>query len=404
LFAQDKWQITPNFTLNYGLRWEAQIFPDPTVDPEDTAYGILLGDPRFTSDGTIPNDKSMWQPRVGFAWDVGGNGRSVVRSSFGVYSARQNMLTQVSAITTNGVQQQTIAAGPFNNLRPVWPNVTAPTAGTCPGPLGVNPFPCFTGVHVFDRDYKNPRIYTFNAAFEQQVATDWALYFDFTYSKGRHLTRFLNPGRDPFFTFAPYLGDAFFHTSVGKSAYYGFTAGVRKRFSNKFQLEANYVYSKDKDDDSNERDPFSDRSFDPFHPELDYTLSDRDIRHKFNFFAFFELPWKFEFSPRVQARTAQPATPPTRAVPEDRNSLRKDNEYFSFDWRLARPISLTETVELIPQIEMFNTFNNDNFINSLSGAGNQNSLTAPSLFNFDGFLRQGIGDPRQVQLSIKLKF
>jgi hypothetical protein len=100
----------------------------------------------------------MWQPRIGMAWDIAGNGRSVVRSSFGVYSARQNMLTQVSAITTNGVQQQTIAAGPFNNIRPVWPNVTAPTAGTCAGPLGVNPFPCFTGVHVFDRDYKNPRI------------------------------------------------------------------------------------------------------------------------------------------------------------------------------------------------------------------------------------------------------
>ncbi|MEO8042010.1 MAG: TonB-dependent receptor, partial [Acidobacteriota bacterium] len=241
------------------------------------------------------------------------------------------------------------------------------------------------------------------AAFEQEIATDWALYFDFTYSKGRHLTRFLNPGRDPFFTFAPYLGDAFFHTSVGKSTYYGFTSGIRKRFSKNFQLEANYVYSKDKDDDSNERDPFTDRSFDPFNPGLDYALSDRDIRHKFNFFAFFELPWKFEFSPRVQARTAQPATPAVRTV-NNRNTLRKDNEYFSFDWRLARPISFSETIKLIPQIEMFNSFNNDNFINSLSGAGNQNSLTAPSLFNFDGFLRQGIGDPRQLQLSIKLIF
>ncbi len=403
LFAQDKWQITPNFTLNYGLRWEAQIFPDPTVDPAATAYGILLGTPGFTSDGTIPNDLSMWQPRIGFAWDVAGNGRSVVRSSFGIYGARQNMLTQVSAITTNGVQQQTIAAGPFNNIRPVWPNIVTPTAGTCAGPLGVNPFPCFTGVHVFDSEYKNPRIYTFNAAFEQEVAPDWALYFDFTYSKGRHLTRFLNPGRDPFFTFAPYLGDAFFHTSVGESEYYGFTTGIRKRFSSKFQLEGNYVYSKDKDDDSNERDPFTDRSFDPFRPELDYALSDRDITHKFNFFAFFELPWKFEFSPRVQARTAQPATPPVRTI-DNRNTLRKDNEYFSFDWRIARPISFTESVKLIPQLEMFNTFNNDNFVNSLSGAGNQNSITAPSLFNFDGFLRQGIGDPRQVQLSLKLIF
>jgi len=59
---------------------------------------------------------------------------------------------------------------------------------------------------------------------------------------------------------------------------------------------------------------------------------------------------------------------------------------------------------LIPTMEMFNTFNNDNRINSLSGAGNQNSLTAPSLFNFDGFLRQGVGDPRQLQLSLRFLF
>jgi hypothetical protein len=53
---------------------------------------------------------------------------------------------------------------------------------------------------------------------------------------------------------------------------------------------------------------------------------------------------------------------------------------------------------------MFNTFNNDNFVNSLWTAGNEFSLTAPNLFNFDGYLRQGIGDPRQVQLSIRLRF
>jgi hypothetical protein len=407
LFAQDRWQIVPNFTLNFGLRWEAQIFPDPTVDPSDTAYGIFLDDPRFNSDGTIPNDLSMWQPRVGFAWDIAKNGKSVVRSSFGIFGARQNMLTQVSAITTNGVQQQTIAGGLFANptIRPVWPGLVTPSASTCPGPLGVNPFPCFSGVHVFDRDYKNPRIYTFNAAFEQEVAPDWALYFDFTYSKGRNLTRFLNFGRTGFF--APYLGDAFFHTSVGRSQYVGFTAGVRKRFSKRFQLEANYVLSRDKDDDSNERDPFTDRSFDPLHPEFDYALSDRDIRHKFNMFGFFRLPWGFEFTPRVQARSAQPATPATLVLVGDRtnrNTLRKDNKYFSFDWRLAKVFKLSETVELIPQLDMFNTFNNDNLINSLSTPGNQFSLTAPNLFNFDGYLRQGIGDPRQLQLSLRLRF
>lgn len=401
LFAQDKWQIAPNFTLNFGLRWEAQIFPDPTVNPANTAYGILLNDPRFPSDGTLPSDKKMFQPRVGFAWNIAKNGKSVLRASYGIYNARQNMLSQVGSITTNGVQQQTIAAGPFNNVRPVWPNLVTPTAQTCMGPLGTNPFPCFSGVRVFSRDYRNPRIYTTNVAFEQEIAPDWAIYFDFTHSKGVYLTRFLNINRNAFFF--PYLDETMVTSSVGKGLYRGFTAGIRKRLSRKFQLEANYVLAKDNDDDSNERDPFTDRSFNINNLQQDYALSDRDIRHKFNFFAYFELPWKLQFTPRLQARTAQPATPATRTA-TNRNTLRKDNEFFSFDWRLSRVFNITERVELIPQIEMFNTFNTDNRINSLSGAGNQNALTAPSLFNFDGFLRQGVGDPRQVQLSIKLKF
>lgn len=408
LFAQDRWQVTKNFTLNFGLRWEAQIFPDVTVAPSDTAYGIFLNDPRFTSDGTLPSDKKMFQPRVGFAWDAMGNGRTLIRSSFGVYNGRQNMLTQVGSITTNGVQQQTIAGGLFANptVRPPWPGLVTPAASSCTSGTVTNPFPCFSGVRVFDRDYQNPRIYTFNAAWEQELAPEWAMYFDYTYSKGKHLTRFLNYGRIG--RFAPFLGDTFFTTSIGESDYHGVTTGLRKRFSDKYQMEANYVWSRDRDDDSNERDPFTDRSFDVLNPSLDYGLSDRDIPHKFNFYGFFELPGKFEFVPRIQARAAQPATPSTLALVgttrTNRNTLRKDNKFTTFDWRLSRVFHLTETVDLIPQIEMFNTFNSDNFVNSSFLPGNQSSLTAPSLFNFDGYLRQGIGDPRQVQLSVRLRF
>jgi len=406
-FAQDRWQPASNFTLNYGLRWEAQTFPKPTTPPAQTAYGIFLSNTQFTSDGTIHSDKKMWQPRVGFAWDIAKNGKSVLRASYGRYAAHQNMLTQVSAITTNGVQQQTIAGGRFANptVLPTWPGLVTPAASTCTSGTVTNPFPCFSGVHVFDKNYKNPRIDTFNTSYEQEVAPDWAAYFDFTYSRGHELTRFLNYGRIN--RFAPFLGDTFFHTAIGRSRYVGFTAGIRKRFSNKFQMDANYVWSRDKDDDSNERDPFTDRSFDVTNPGLDYALSDRDITHKFNWYAYAELPWKLQFTPRIQARSAQPATPATLARVgsfTNRNTLRKDNKYFSFDWRLGRVFNLTEKVALTPQIEMFNTFNNKNLINALSVPGNQNSLTAPSLFDFNGFLRQGIGDPRQVQLSVKLTF
>jgi len=402
-FAQDKWQIKSNFSLSLGLRWEAQIFPKPVVPPTQTAYAPFLNDPRFPSDGTLHSDKKEWQPRIGLAWDITNKGKSVLRASYGRYFGRQNMLTQVGSITDNGVQQFGIAC--FSNpgcfgasSRPVWPNiVNVPPSGGIPGGASVR---------VFSKDYENPQIDTGNVQFEQELVTDLALYFDYTHSKGIHLTRFFNYGRTGFFS--PTLGDVFVTSANGKSVYDGFTVGMRKRLSHRYQLEWNYVLSKDKDDDSNERDPFTDRSFDIFNHGRDYGLSDRDIRHKFNFFAYAQLPWKLELTPRIQARSAQPATPGPAVVPvgafTSRNTLRKDNEFVSFDWRLSRVFKLAESMELIPTIEMFNTFNSKNLINSLSGAGNQNSITAPSLFNFDGFLRQGVGDPRQVQLSLKFKF
>ncbi len=396
LFVQDKWQIRPNFTLNYGLRWEAQIFPDPTVPPAQTAYGIFLKDQRFPSDGTLPNQTKMFQPRVGFAWDARGNGKSLLRASWGIYNARQNMLSQVGSITTNGVQQQTIAGGLFANptILPTWPGLVTPTAQSC----GSNPFPCFSGVRVFSRDYANPRIYTTNVGFEQELAPNWAFYADFTHAKGVHLTRFLNVNRkldssgNPIFGIQ--LGEVQVTSSPGKSLYRAMTLGLRKRFSNRFQLEGNYVLSKDLDDDSNERDPFTDRSFDINNLSLDYALSDRDIRHKFNFYSYAEIGGGFQLNTRIQARTAQPITPGARTA-NNRNTARKDNEYFSFDWRLTRPIKFGDRIALLPTFEMFNTFNNKNNINPLS---------TPGLFNFDGFLRVGVGDPRQVQLALKLTF
>ncbi len=395
LFVQDTWQVTPRVTLNYGFRWDAQFMPE-TVDPTTTAFAPFLNDPRFPSDGTIPDQKKQFQPRLGVAWDVRGNQKSVLRASAGLFYARQNILSQVGSVTTNGLQQQSI----FRNSTfvsfadmPVWPGVLTPV------PLPPGQFPDFSGVRVFDRDYKNPRIFSVNAASEQELAANLAGYVDVTWAKGDHLTRFINVNRaDRGAPFAPRLDEVMVTTSRGESEYRGLTLGLRKRFSDGWQMEANYVLSKDEDDDSNERDPFTDRSFDPVDLSADYGPSDRDIRHKFNFYVYGELPGGFQGNARIQARGAQPITASPRVqngTDLGRNSLRKDNKYFSFDWRLQRPFKLGKSTELIPIVEMFNTLNNDN---------NVNPLSTPALFNFDGFLRTGVGDPRQVQLAVKLTF
>jgi outer membrane receptor for ferrienterochelin and colicin len=391
LFAQDSWRVRPNFTLNYGLRWEAQIFPKVIVPPAQTAYGPLLSNPLFPSDGTLHSPKKEFQPRLGFAWDLSKKGTSVLRASYGIFYGRQNMLTQVGSITDNGVQQfgifcnSSFAFTCFGAATrpPIWPGIeTVPPSGGIP--FGAS-------VRVFDKNYANPRIYTLNAQFEQELARDLSVYFDFTHSKAVHLTRFINYNRLGIF---PTLGDVFVTSAVGKSLYNGFTVGARKRMSKRYQFEMNYTLAKDQDDDSNERDPFTDRSFSPLNLSLDYALSDRDIRHKFNFYTFVQMGWGLEGNFRVQARGAQPITPAVRTA-TNRNTLRKDNAYFSFDWRIQRPFKLGERFALIPIVEMFNTLNNKNNINPLS---------TPGLFNFDGFLRQGVGDPRQLQLAVKLTF
>ena len=412
LFAQDSWQIRRNVTLNYGLRWDAQVMPE-TVDPQTTAFAAFLTDARFPSDGTIPSQWSMWQPRLGVAWDVRGNGRSVVRASWGVYYARQNMLSQVGSVTTNGLQQQTIFASTANMVAfgaptPTWPGIFTPAA------LPDGQFPLFSGVRVFDRDYKNPHVFAYNFAYEQQLAPDWAGYVDFIWNEGKDLTRFLDFNRTApvccdvgantgnRFTYSrlwgPQLDEVMVANSLGESRYRGLTLGVRKRLSQGYQLEANYVVAKDEDNDSNERDPFTDRSFNFFDLSKDWGPSDRDIRHKVNLFGYFTIPHGFWANARVQYRSAQPITESPRilnGVDRGRNGLRKDNEFFTFDWRLARPFKVGGRYDVTPIFEMFNTFNNANNINPLS---------TPALFNFDGFLRTGVGDPRQVQLAVKVGF
>ena len=408
LFAQDKWQIRPNFTLNYGLRWEAQIFPDVVTPPSQTAYGVFLSNPLFPSDGTLHNQKKEFQPRVGFAWDIRNNQKSVLRASWGIYNGRQNMLSQVGSITTNGVQQSTIFTQSSFGGGPAWPGDFPATPGiaSCPGPP-VNPFPCFSGVRLFSKHYANPRIYTTNFAYEQEIVPNLTAYADFTWSKGVHLTTFIDGNAGGYFadngtfvpggTFSPDLGGLMITASNAKSLYRGLTIGMRKRFSQHFQLEWNYVLSEDLDSDSNERDPFTDRRLDPSNPARNYSFSDRDERHKFNLFSYAELPGGFNLDLRLQAHTPQPITPTGCAADPTckRNSTWKDNEYISFDWRVMRPFKFGDRYALIPMIEMFNTFNNKN---------NVNPLTTPALFDFSGFLREGVGDPREVQLAVKFTF
>jgi hypothetical protein len=437
VYAQDTWQLTPRFTLNYGLRWEAQIFPKMVIAPSAALYGQYLSDPRFPSTGYLPNQTKQFQPRVGFAYDLLGGGKSVLRGSAGIFNARQNMLTQVGAITTNGVQQQTLTQ--FSGLgNPTYPGILPPSNCPTSGCVGA-------GVTVFDKNYHNPRIYTFNVGYDQQIFQDLVAFVDFTNSKGVYLTRFVDPNVGAavlpgqggtsgnadtvcylsgstntcpgIFAPGPFanVGAITDTISSAKSLYRGLTVGLRKRMSHHFMFEAQYTYSVDRDDDSNERDPFTFRYANIYNLKSEYSLSDRDEPNKFNAYALGDLPFGFKANLRMQSHSAEPETDNSNGngsgapcsinnsftrfvggVDCGRNHLRKDNAFFATDFGVARPFHFHDGKwALEPRVEVFNTFNNKN---------NLNPLSSPALFDFNGFLRVGVGDPRQAQLALRFTF
>jgi hypothetical protein len=97
--------------------------------------------------------------------------------------------------------------------------------------------------------------------------------------------------------------------------------------------------------------------------------------------------------------TAQPTSVDNRLLPNGtivlRNTLRKDNAFTSIDFRVARNFKLNERFTLQGIVDVFNL-------------GNSKNLKKPEvtglLFNFDGTLQSGLGDPRQAQLGVKLLF
>ena len=112
VFVQDSWQATPHLNVQYGLRWEAEIEPDPITPPDQVFYAGFIGKTskgqEFPSNGKIPSDRKMWQPRFGLAWDPHGDGKQVLRANAGIYYGRVPGLNLASSRSTNGSRGQTI--------------------------------------------------------------------------------------------------------------------------------------------------------------------------------------------------------------------------------------------------------------------------------------------------------
>jgi hypothetical protein len=418
VFLQDTWKPSAKLTVNYGLRWEAQLEPDPITPPSQVFFSPWIdstvvntrGRFTFPTDGTIPSDKAMWQPRLGLAWDPNADGRQVLRLNAGLYYARIPALNLASVRSTNGSLGQTLFG-------------SSATVAFLPPPAFDSLLPLSTGtpfqptVYVVDRDFQNPRTFSATVGYERQVANDLAASISYTHARTEHLTRFINRN-DPVFG-SPFgsgltaIGTLFTVESSAKSRYNGVTVGLKRVLDPNLQFDLNYTLSFDKSDDDNERDPFTFRYARVDSLDKEYNWSDRDQRHRFNGWVLAKVAG-FYVNNRVSYYSAQPAsetcvgnqpsgiraTSPAQRVCADghillRNTIRKDNAYFSWDIRVSRPFSAGPRGRLEALVEVFNVTNADNFKDPAAGT---------NFLNFDGTIRSGLGDPRQLQAGLRWVF
>jgi outer membrane receptor for ferrienterochelin and colicin len=404
-FIQDKWQPVPNLTISYGLRWEAQLQPDPITPPSEVFYAPFIGQAGFPSDGTIPSDKGMFQPRLGVSWDPGADGRQVLRFSTGLFYARIPGLSLASSRSTNGSRGQTLyrdsTFNGFGVTPPIWPNLI---------PQSEIANPDHPDVFVFDKDFRNPRTWSSTVAYERELMANLSASVTYTHSDTDFITRFINRN-DPVFgsPWSTGLGAGGTNgiatltvvESSAKSRYDGVTFGLNKKYAQNYQFQVNYTLSRDLSDDDNERDPFTFRYARADTLEPEYNYSDRDQRHRFN--GWFLTTWRgFEFTSRISGRTAQPKsignTPQDRIQADGsivkRNTLRKDNEFFTWDMRLSKDFTFGRT-SIQPIVEIFNLTNSKNI---------KRPEVTNLVFNFDGTVQSGLGDPRQLQVGVRVRF
>lgn len=423
LFLQDSWKPNQNLTIDYGLRWEAQIQPDPITPPADVFFAPFIGqtvtNPKgtftFPSDGTIPSDWGMFQPRLGIAWDRHGDGREVLRGSAGIYYARTPGLNVAGTRSTNGSRGQNI----FRNSELDFLGRPPNYGQLLPDATGV---PFQPGVTVFDQGFQNPRTLSASLAYAREVGAGVALSLAYTHASTENLTRFINRNDavfgSPWATGLPNgngIGALTVVEASAKSRYNGLTLGMSRMTNPDLQFQFNYTLSFDKSDDDNERDPFTFRYAKADRLDAEYHWSDRDQRHRFNGWVLAKGPGNLYLNNRVSLFSAQPVSekcgpgsvgtgeratgPGDRICPDgsilSRNTLRKDNASFTWDVRISRPFTLGNGRLLEAVLEVFNLTNADNF---------QDPSFSGLFLNFDGTIRSGLSEPRQMQLGMRYVF
>ena len=180
-FFQDDWKLTPQLTVNLGLRYDYQDNPGPfqnLLQPVGTFTPL----PQMSN---RPDDKNNLGPRVGFAYDPYGKGKTVIRAGFGMYYGRLVNNILLSAYSATGSPASQIGIS-FKNSQggPLFPQIEP--ASFSPTKLAA------PSVQYFDKHFQNPQALEYDLSLQQDFGGNTVFSVSYLASLGRELSNFVN--------------------------------------------------------------------------------------------------------------------------------------------------------------------------------------------------------------------
>jgi hypothetical protein len=275
-YLQDDWRVTRRLTLNLGLRYDYNTTWHERHNQEqnfDFATQALLpvGQPAYTT------PKNDFAPRVGFAWDPMGKGKTVFHGYGGLFylplQFGVGLVTNIPALSSYSV-----------NL------FQAPLMYPEPNP----PLPAGTqNVNIFPQNPKDGYSTNWLFGIQQEIAPNTVLSANYTANKVQHMqagVNFAAVNLNPANTITDARQLSGFASenldADNLSSTYNALQVQLRRNTGRLNLEANYTWSHEIDDMVNVFGGFSD----PFNPSLDRSSGDWDVRNNFTASAVYSLP------------------------------------------------------------------------------------------------------------------
>ena len=341
LYVQDDYKVTRRLTLNLGVRWDRDfnaygqsLIPQSRTYQELVALNSPISNPYVSK---IPSDDiKTVSPRFGFAYDITGSGKHVIRGGYGLYfgnsfqniplfmeqQANPTIFQQVFTLNspTDIVPGTGIQLGQWKYGVDPMPTIAAPSAQLLPGSVG----------RLMDPDYRNPVSQEFNIGYSWAVNRNSVFEFEYVHTLGLHENKTMNIDQkipdttqpigsqccyrplDPDFAAnpaIPRLASVRDEQSIGRSQYNGYNFSYRQRLTHHFSLNANYslawAYSfggggtSFRDYPVLATEPFASYNWGP---------SPNDERHHVTISGLWELPWGLQLSPILQFGSARPYT------------------------------------------------------------------------------------------------